>query len=625
MLYLTKSDFIAARNCPTKLFYRKQHYPSLLQEDEYLQFLAQGGYVVETIAKLLHPEGYDVGKCADPEVAFARTMEALASAENITVFEATLISGNKLARVDILKKIGGVLQIIEVKSRSIDSTKSGDPFRGTRGAIKPEWQPYLTDVAFQVHVAEEVFPAAVVEPALCLVDKSLRATNNSTFECFELSPARDDSRSSRPTVRYVGDVDALRKHHYLTTIAVRAEVDDLLPQVKADAARFAQSLTTAPTKIAPSIGVHCRGCEYRHAAEGNGDQRDGFAECWGPLATASPHILEYFHASSIGGRSTPLIDKLVQSGRATLTDVESNDLAKKSGESGPIAVRQQIQREYTLANKEYFGAGLAALLQAHQYPLHFIDFETSRVAVAYAAEMHPYEQVAFQWSCHTKKTPDAEWEHHEWLNTEDAFPNFAFARSLMLQLGAAGTVYTWSHHERTTLKDVLRQMAHYGVHDPILRCWLEDVTSDRSLNLVDLCASARDYYFHPEMKGRLSVKYVLPAVWRSNPTFHSHPLFARYFRRAADGSLLNPYDTLPPMPFGNDEEGQEEVVANGTGAMRAYEDMRYGLSRYEPARKAQWKRLLLQYCELDTLAMVMIWMHWRQNAPAPARNAEEAQ
>jgi len=25
----------------------------------------------------------------------------------------------------------------------------------------------------------------------------------------------------------------------------------------------------------------------------------------------------------------------------------------------------------------------------------------------------------------------------------------------------------------------------------------------------------------------------------------------------------------------------------------------------------QWRRLLLQYCQLDTLAMVMVWWHWR--------------
>ena len=66
------------------------------------------------------------------------------------------------------------------------------------------------------------------------------------------------------------------------------------------------------------------------------------------------------------------------------------------------------------------------------------------------------------------------------------------------------------------------------------------------------------------------------------------------------------------MPFGNpDEDGETEyVITEGTGAMRAYQEMLYGVSRHDTALKEQWRRLLLQYCELDTAAMVMVWEHW---------------
>ncbi len=74
---------------------------------------------------------------------------------------------------------------------------------------------------------------------------------------------------------------------------------------------------------------------------------------------------------------------------------------------------------------------------------------------------------------------------------------------------------------------------------------------------------------------------------------------------------MNPYDTLPALPFGNpDEEETEEVVTEGAGAMRAYQEMLYGVSRHNEVLKEQWRRLLLQYCELDTAAMVMVWAHW---------------
>ncbi|MCB1226582.1 MAG: hypothetical protein KDK99_12280 [Verrucomicrobiales bacterium] len=57
MGFLTKSDFKVARSCPTKLFYKKQRYPSSDEENEYLQFLAEGGYMVEALACLSFQEG----------------------------------------------------------------------------------------------------------------------------------------------------------------------------------------------------------------------------------------------------------------------------------------------------------------------------------------------------------------------------------------------------------------------------------------------------------------------------------------------------------------------------------------------------------------------------------------
>ena len=52
------------------------------------------------------------------------------------------------------------------------------------------------------------------------------------------------------------------------------------------------------------------------------------------------------------------------------------------------------------------------------------------------------------------------------------------------------------------------------------------------------------------------------------------------------------------------------MVTEGAGAMRAYQEMLYGVSRHNEVLKEQWRRLLLQYCQLDTAAMVMVWLHW---------------
>jgi hypothetical protein len=104
--------------------------------------------------------------------------------------------------------------------------------------------------------------------------------------------------------------------------------------------------------------------------------------------------------------------------------------------------------------------------------------------------------------------------------------------------------------------------------------------------MIDLCEHAKIGYFHPKMKGRLSLKYVLPAIWESNEVLHRLPEFAKYYRRDDVGRLLNPYKTLPALPFGNpDEEDTDEVVTEGTGAMKAYQEMLYGVSRNNPDLK----------------------------------------
>jgi hypothetical protein len=53
---LSKTDYKVARKCSTKLYYRMNKYPSNKDGDEYIELLAQGGYMIGAIASLLFPE-----------------------------------------------------------------------------------------------------------------------------------------------------------------------------------------------------------------------------------------------------------------------------------------------------------------------------------------------------------------------------------------------------------------------------------------------------------------------------------------------------------------------------------------------------------------------------------------
>lgn len=607
-MYLSKSDFKVARTCRTKLYYKKLGYPSVQDQDEYLQFLADGGYMVEAIAKLCHPGGVEIGFDKGPEASAEETLRALEAHDNVTLFEATLISKQRLARVDILEKRGNRFRLIEVKAKSFDSAVDGaHPFRGTRGRIKAAWRPYLEDVSFQTLILRSILPDAHVTPCLCLVDKAKTCSIDTVFQKFQLTPrpvAGTGPGFWRPDVTFTGDVEALRSQPFLEVVEVTDEVDELMLEVRAAAADFAATLSTGtPQRTAPKLGVHCKACQYRVEGEG----KSGFTECWGTLATPEPHLLDLYRVDLLGPSGSTAA-RLIEEGRSALLDVSEGELGGATGR------RQKIQLEGTRRNSEFIDAQLTAILAKCAYPLHFIDFEASRLAVPYHAGMRPYEQVAFQWSCHTIAAPNGELTHTEWINIEDAYPNFEFARSLKNALGRGGTIFIWSPFERTALLDIRRQLIRYNERDRELADWLEEITADGG-PLVDLCQLAREHYFHPKMKGKLSLKFVLPAVWDTNDALHADPTFKKYYQRSPSGSVANPYDTLPSLPFGNPEDDAEtdNVVREGTGAMKAYQEMLYGLHRNDDSTKERWHRLLLQYCELDTAAMVMVWTHWTRS------------
>jgi hypothetical protein len=602
-VYLSKSDFKVARSCGTKLYYKKLKYPSKLDENPYLEFLADGGYMVETIAKLLFPRGQEVPY--DSPESSATTTAKLLEAKSVTLFEATVLFDSLLARIDILEKKGNQLRLIEVKAKGVDfKGDTASPFRGAKGQIASGWLPYLEDVAFQTHVLRSAYPDLQLTPCLCLVDKNKTCSVETSFDKFLLEP-RDKSRGnktfSRPKVTFTGDIDALREQPFVQIIDVSEEVEELLPEVRRLAMEYAASLTGAkPTKIAPEISVACKKCEYRLGDDEEG--KNGFRECWGALADPKPHLLDLYRIDALGKKGE-VAARMIEEGRCGLLDVSTKDLRNKLGD------RQAIQLEGTRKGKEFLSPHLVKMLKGCTYPLHFIDFEASRVAVPYHPGMKPYEQVAFQWSCHTIKQAGGELEHAEWINIEDAYPNFEFARSLQKVVGETGTVFVWSPFERTALRDVRRQLVQYKQSDAALAKWLDYITADTG-PLVDLCNLCKEYYFHPRMGGSLSIKHVLPAVWYEDDKIRNHAWFSEYLREI-DGHIVEPYKSLEALPFdGVQETEQVEAVREGTGAIRTYQEMMFGLRKSDQKFKDIQKQLLLNYCKLDTAAMVMIWMHW---------------
>jgi len=588
---LSKTDYKVARECPTKLYYRMNKYPSAKDGDAYVELLAQGGYMIGAIASLLFPDAIMVDE-PNHAKAMQLTREYF-QRENVTLLEAAFDSNGKFARPDILVKQGTHLTLIEVKAKSFDSSEA-NPFRNKNSTIKPAWQPYLEDIAFQALILRELFPASPLTCELMMPDKSKTTAIDNLHALFALNDiAEDESGYPRARFTFTGDVDELRRSHFLTRINVDGEVGQLTPEVSASAQVFLKSLNPSIIKLQTPISFACKGCEYRVDAD---ELKNGFRECWGQLADPDPHILDLYYGGTVKG-----VDELIAAGKTSLHDVPESALTKKDGSIGSRGNRQIMQMRNTASNTEWIDPALGDVLASYPLPLHFIDFETSGLAVPYHAGMRPFENVAFQWSCHTIAQPGAELTHAEWINIEESFPNFAFAESLMNHLGQSGTVFMWASHEGSILRQIRVQMdGRY--ENPALQGWLDWITDGQ---LVDMNQLTLTHHFHPLMKGRTSIKNVLDAVWQTNAALRER--FPEYVQEA-DGKLLSPYKSLPPFEI----DGQDVAVSEGTGAIRAYQAMLYGPHKTDPAIREQWRQLLLQYCKLDTLAMAMIYWHWER-------------
>ncbi len=624
LIYLSKSDLKVAQSCPTKLYYKKQGYPTVNTYDNYAKMLVDGGFIVHQMARLLYPDGKAIA--ADPDLVsnpqnvieecIKLTKQELKK-ENVILFEPVIYVGNKLARIDILIKQGDRIETIEVRSKAFDSKENAELissrginiFRNKRdGRVSSAWKSCIADVSYQTYVLQEMLEKEMglnieVHPYLLLPDK-VKTTEIEglafDFQIREVKSRNSFSKFNNVEVDFSGDLKQLQDNHILTLVSIKDEVLEVMPSVIETAEIFVESLVKGGQKIEVPINKNCKNCEFRGD---NLDARDGFRECWGKLADVEPHILDLYHMGRIGGHESPVVNELIQQGKVSMYDIPTecfDDLT--------YSFRQLVQLEHTSKNSEWISEVLPKILSKFEYPLHFIDFETSRMTVPYDVGMRPFEQVAFQWSCHTISQPGEPPIHSDWLASNNEFPNFSFARALMEQLGDLGTIFTWAPHENNVLKDIYAQMEIYDCSDRELKTWLRNtarVDRNSKSRLVDMNAMTLQHYFHPLMKGRTSLKTVLPAIWTTNSYLHKLPWLAGYLKEV-DGKILNPYEVLPEIEI----LGKSVLINEGTGAMLAYQEILHGQDRDHPEVIAKWHELLRQYCCLDTMAMVIVWMHW---------------
>ena len=216
--------------------------------------------------------------------------------------------------------------------------------------------------------------------------------------------------------------------------------------------------------------------------------------------------------------------------------------------------RHERVRAATATQTPYVSEALSTLLSGLDYPRYYLDFESIQFVVPIWAETRPYEQLPFQWSCQIEEG-DQPLREEAFLDVSGHSPMRACAERLVAKLDASGPVLTYSPFERQVIRSHARRF-------PDLKVDLDALAG----RIVDLLPVVRQHYYHPDMRGSFSIKAVLPTV-------------------------------APHLNYGTLGE-----VKDGIAAQAAFEESIAADTPEE--RRREIEESLLEYCALDTLAMV---------------------
>lgn len=230
----------------------------------------------------------------------------------------------------------------------------------------------------------------------------------------------------------------------------------------------------------------------------------------------------------------------------------------KIPEDFPLTPAQINVRKSITTSKPFVDQkGLKKKLGNMRYPLYFLDFETVITALPIYPKTSPHTQIPTQFSLHVVSDSGDIIQHHEYLADPKKDCRRELAERLITHCEDQGTILTYSSFEKIIISKLSELF-------PDISQELQGLLR----RLVDLCQIVKDCYYHPDFHGSYSIKNVLPVV-------------------------------VPDLSYDNME------IGNGGDAVVHYASMARG--KYTPAKEKQIKKHLLEYCKLDTLAMVRLY------------------
>ncbi|KTD70024.1 hypothetical protein Lsan_0108 [Legionella santicrucis] len=651
MALLNKSKFKMALECPTKLWYfdKPDEYINKRDENSFLKALAEGGAQVEELARHYFPDGLSI-EASDTKEALEKTQELL-QRDSITLFEASFQYQNYFLRADILQKRPGHIKIIEVKAKSI-SKKDEAKMTTKKETINSDWRPYIADIAFQKWVLEQLYPSFTISSYLMLVDKDAICPTdrlNQKFLVQKDSNGKAIVTLTSPITEEDLSVKILKEVNVDDHINVLWQETNDEGQTVKDQFHHFSKIYFSGQKFPPKAKGECSDCQFNtHESD---RLLSGFKECWSESLGYKesdfndPTILNLWDC-----RDKP---KYFQQGLIKLKDIDETEFTiKESDKSGLSRTKRQwlqIEKVKTQDNSVWLDKeNLKAEMDSWRYPFHFIDFETAMLPIPFNKGSHPYQGIAFQFSHHTLNEKGQVAHVGQYLNSEPGVdPSIEFVRHLKKELeNDDGTIFRYSSHENTYLnfiREYLEQMIEPPNDKEDLCSFIFSITRSPSKSkvkwegprcMVDILELVKRFHYDPLTNGSNSIKQVFPAILNRSDYLqekYSHPIYGaengiqshNFINQCwivkENNRIKDPYHLLPPINKDiSDEDAQflfdSEDLKEGGAATIAYAKLQF--TNMSNSERAELRNALLRYCELDTLAMVMIieaWHHMLQN------------
>ncbi|MGD8428029.1 MAG: DUF2779 domain-containing protein [Balneolaceae bacterium] len=576
--------------------------------------------MLKALLRSAYPNGVPVDERSVLE-ASRKTNELLEKSE-VVIFDAIFEYQQMMARLPVVVKSGNDLTVYHVRTKAFDSRKHRLSNAGRQ--IYSKWRRYLLDFAYELYLVKKNCPDVTLHPFLVMPEKTGKSHTDDLP--FRLQPLENE-----PNI-----VSVSRTNQELLA---KLEVGELIAKVWEDpsfarlhlprdtfqeSVYYFRSLYFNRTKANPKVGIKCKNCEFRVEKERvRSGTESGFIECWEGVMKRED-ILNSHVFDLIGPGSAKWMQHKIYNQREVLAEEIFAPEIILSGDGKLTQQMRQALQVYQARGenvpREIFRPQLFSELKRWEYPLHFLDFEAGNYAVPVRRNRKPYDLVVFQFSCHTLYE-DGTWSHHQWIdNFDSGYVSYELVRQLMSVPDIDdGTIVQYSDFERNALKIIRRELINeervVSDADSLIE-WIETVINRNDSShqhppyMADLSRQVRNFYYNCEMEDSLSIKDVLKSIMSmsdllkekySEPYNSSNFDNIRWWQPNGKGGARNPYKILV--------ESGDSPIHRGTEAMVVYGKVI--AQRMKGERLNAYKKALLKYCELDTLAMLMIYQHWQ--------------